>query len=134
MRHANSSKRSRISNGFVGVQSETPIEEAAAMPIPFGSWAFGSWELDPWELGPWELGVGERASASSLLRGADEPGKVARMAHIPLPEGPAGIRALFAFRPETAQPMADLANILLHAPNSLSPGDRELIASYVSSL
>ena len=30
--------------------------------------------------------------------------------------------------------MADLANILLHAPNSLSPGDRELIAAYVSSL
>jgi uncharacterized peroxidase-related enzyme len=30
--------------------------------------------------------------------------------------------------------MADLANILLHAPNSLSAGDRELIAAYVSSL
>jgi uncharacterized peroxidase-related enzyme len=30
--------------------------------------------------------------------------------------------------------MADLANLLLHAPNSLSAGDRELIAAYVSSL
>jgi uncharacterized peroxidase-related enzyme len=56
------------------------------------------------------------------------------VAHIPLPDGPAGIRALFAFRAETAQPMADLANILLHAPNSLSAGDRELIAAFVSSL
>ena len=56
------------------------------------------------------------------------------MAHIPLPDGAAGIRALFAFRPEPAGPMADLANILLHAPNSLTPGERELIAAYVSSL
>ena len=56
------------------------------------------------------------------------------MAHIPLPEGATGIRALFAFRPESAQPMADLANTLLHAPNSLTPGERELIAAYVSSL
>ena len=30
--------------------------------------------------------------------------------------------------------MADLANTLLHAPNSLTPGERELIAAYVSSL
>src|SRR5512139_1130579 len=44
------------------------------------------------------------------------------------------MRALLAFRPETAQPIADLANTLLHAPNSLSRGERELIAAYVSSL
>jgi uncharacterized peroxidase-related enzyme len=30
--------------------------------------------------------------------------------------------------------MAELANILLHAPNSLTAGERELIAAYVSSL
>ncbi len=30
--------------------------------------------------------------------------------------------------------MADLANTLLHAPNSLTAGERELIAAYVSSL
>ena len=30
--------------------------------------------------------------------------------------------------------MADLANTLLHAPNSLTRGERELIAAYVSSL
>lgn len=56
------------------------------------------------------------------------------MAYIPLPGGVSGIRALFAFRPESAAPMADLANTLLHAPNSLTAGERELIATYVSSL
>jgi len=54
--------------------------------------------------------------------------------HISLPGGASGIRALFAFRPESAQPLADLANTLLHAPSSLTRGERELIASYVSSL
>lgn len=39
-----------------------------------------------------------------------------------------------AFRPETARPLNDLVEILLHAPNSLTPGERELIATYVSSL
>ncbi len=56
------------------------------------------------------------------------------MAHIHLPEGLQGIRGPMAFRPETAKPLNELAEILLHAPNSLSPGDRELIATYVSSL
>jgi uncharacterized peroxidase-related enzyme len=39
-----------------------------------------------------------------------------------------------AFRPETAKPLNELAEILLHAPNSLAAGERELIATYVSSL
>ena len=56
------------------------------------------------------------------------------MAHINLPEGLPGISAGFAFRPETAKPMRELAHILLHEPNSLAPGERELIATYVSSL
>jgi uncharacterized peroxidase-related enzyme len=55
------------------------------------------------------------------------------MAHIALPEGLPGITAGFAFRPETAKPMRELAHILLHEPNSLTPGERELIATYVSS-
>jgi len=55
------------------------------------------------------------------------------MSHIALPEGLPGISAGFAFRPETAKPMRDLAHILLHEPNSLTPGERELIATYVSS-
>jgi uncharacterized peroxidase-related enzyme len=55
------------------------------------------------------------------------------MPHINLPEGLPGISAGFAYRPETAKPMRELADILLHQPNSLTPGERELIATYVSS-
>jgi uncharacterized peroxidase-related enzyme len=55
------------------------------------------------------------------------------MPHIDLPEGLPGISAAFKFRPETAKPMRELAHILLHEPNSLAPGERELIAAYVSS-
>jgi uncharacterized peroxidase-related enzyme len=55
------------------------------------------------------------------------------MAHITLPDGLPGISGGFAFRPETAKPMRELAHFLLHEPNSLTPGERELIATYVSS-
>jgi uncharacterized peroxidase-related enzyme len=55
------------------------------------------------------------------------------MPHIRLPEGLQGIRGALAFRPETAKPLNELAEILLHAPNSLTPAERELIATYVSS-
>ena len=55
------------------------------------------------------------------------------MAHISLPEGLPGIVGGFAFRPETAKPMRELAHVLLHETNSLTPGERELIATYVSS-
>jgi len=55
------------------------------------------------------------------------------MSHIALPEGVPGISSGFAFRPETAKPMRELAHILLHEPGSLAPGERELIATYVSS-
>ena len=55
------------------------------------------------------------------------------MPHISLPEGIPGIRSLFEHRPDVARPLSELANILLHEPNTLSPGERELIATYVSS-
>ena len=55
------------------------------------------------------------------------------MPHIKLPEGLPGISGGFAFRPETSKPMRELAHILLHEPGSLTPGERELIATYVSS-
>ncbi|MGA8742435.1 MAG: peroxidase-related enzyme [Terracidiphilus sp.] len=55
------------------------------------------------------------------------------MPHINLPEGYPGISAGFTYRPETAKPMRELADILLHQPNSLTPGERELIATFVSS-
>src|ERR1700749_2081592 len=56
------------------------------------------------------------------------------MGHIQLPEGLPGIRGAMAFRPETARPLNDLVEVLLRAPSSLSPGERELIATYVSHL
>src|SRR5580692_9422292 len=55
------------------------------------------------------------------------------MAHIQLPEGLPGIRGAMAFRPETAKPLNELVEILLHGANSLTPGERELIATYVST-
>ena len=55
------------------------------------------------------------------------------MPHIALPEGFPGIRGPMMFRPETAKPINDLVNVLLHEPHSLSPGERELIATYVSA-
>ena len=45
-----------------------------------------------------------------------------------------GIQGPMAFRPETAKPLNELAEVLLRAPNSLTPGERELIAAYVSGL
>ena len=53
------------------------------------------------------------------------------MPHIDLPEGLPGISAGFAYRPETAKPMRELAHILLHEPGTLTPGERELIACFV---
>ncbi|HEV2273642.1 MAG TPA: peroxidase-related enzyme [Acidobacteriaceae bacterium] len=55
------------------------------------------------------------------------------MAHIALEEGIPGIVGAFAFRPETAKPMRELAEVLLRGPNSLSSAEREIIAAFVSS-
>jgi uncharacterized peroxidase-related enzyme len=56
------------------------------------------------------------------------------MAHIGLNSDEPGIRGLFRFRPETAGPMNQLAEVLLRGDSSLTRGERELIAAYVSSL
>jgi uncharacterized peroxidase-related enzyme len=37
------------------------------------------------------------------------------------------------FRPETAKPLNELVDVLLRGPHPLSPGERELIATYVSA-
>jgi uncharacterized peroxidase-related enzyme len=55
------------------------------------------------------------------------------MPHIAIPEGLPGIRGLSTVRPETAKPLCELANVLLHGAGTLSPGERELIATFVSS-
>ncbi|MEO8819234.1 MAG: peroxidase-related enzyme [Ginsengibacter sp.] len=54
------------------------------------------------------------------------------MAHIQLNNDMPGIRGLFNFNPETAKPMSELAEILLVRENSLTRGEREMIASSVS--
>ena len=56
------------------------------------------------------------------------------MPHIALPEGLPGIRGALAFRPETAKPLNELVEILLFGPHTLTQGERELIATYVSYL
>ena len=55
------------------------------------------------------------------------------MPHIAVnPEVP-GIRSLALFRPETAKPLYDLAQVLLREPSPLTPAERELIAVHVST-
>jgi uncharacterized peroxidase-related enzyme len=56
------------------------------------------------------------------------------MPHISLGNDAPGIVSLFAYRPETAKPLCDLAEVLLRGPSSLGRGERELIAAYVSKL
>lgn len=56
------------------------------------------------------------------------------MPHIALPTDQPGIRSAMAFRPETARPLNALVEVLLRGPNSLTPAERELIATYVSYL
>ncbi|MEU4782085.1 carboxymuconolactone decarboxylase family protein [Micromonospora sp. NPDC023633] len=60
------------------------------------------------------------------------------MAHIDLgldERAHPGINGPMRFRPETAKPLNELAETLLRAPHpTLSPGERELIAAYVSGL
>ncbi|HTV13193.1 MAG TPA: peroxidase-related enzyme [Acidobacteriaceae bacterium] len=55
------------------------------------------------------------------------------MPHIALEQGVPGIVSAFAFRPETARPMRELAEVLLRGPSSLSSADRETIAAFVSN-
>lgn len=57
------------------------------------------------------------------------------MAYIDLGNELPGIRGLMLYRPDTAQPLNELAELLLRDDNnSLSRGERELIGTYVSYL
>ena len=58
------------------------------------------------------------------------------MPHIDLPGDYPGIRSLFMFSPVTALPLNNLVQTLLHdtETSTLTPGERELIATYTSSL
>ena len=54
------------------------------------------------------------------------------MPHIDLPSGLPGIRGPLNQYPDTAKPLLELAQTLLRGDSSLSAGERELIAAYVS--
>lgn len=55
------------------------------------------------------------------------------MPHIELGNDLPGIVGLFGYRPETGRVLSELAEVLLRGPSTLSRGERELIAAYVSS-
>ena len=54
------------------------------------------------------------------------------MAYIKLNNNLPGIIGLMKYRPETAKPLNELAEILLRGPSTLTSAEREMIASYVS--
>jgi uncharacterized peroxidase-related enzyme len=57
------------------------------------------------------------------------------MAHIDLGNDLPGIRGPMAYSPQTAKPLNELAEVLLHDENNtFSRGEREMIGAYVSSL
>jgi len=55
------------------------------------------------------------------------------MPHIALSEGLPGILGPMIYRPETAAPLNELVDVLLRGDSTLTRGERELIATYVSS-
>jgi uncharacterized peroxidase-related enzyme len=54
--------------------------------------------------------------------------------HIALNSAEPGIRGLLRYRPETARPLSELTEVLLRGPSTLTRGERELVAAYVSAL
>jgi uncharacterized peroxidase-related enzyme len=54
------------------------------------------------------------------------------MPHIPLPSHLPGITGLLEYRRDTAAPIRELTQILLRGESTLTPGERELIATIVS--
>ena len=56
------------------------------------------------------------------------------MPYIALNSAEPGIRGLLRYRPETGRPLSELTEVLLRGPGTLTRGERELIAAYVSAL
>ena len=56
------------------------------------------------------------------------------MPYIALNSTEPGIRGLLRYRPETGRPLSELTEVLLRGPSTLTRGERELIAAYVSAL
>jgi uncharacterized peroxidase-related enzyme len=67
------------------------------------------------------------------LAGVGPITSISPVPHIALPPDLPGITSAFAFRPETAKPLRELAETLLRGPNTLTSGERETIAAFVSS-
>ncbi|SCG73811.1 uncharacterized peroxidase-related enzyme [Micromonospora inositola] len=82
------------------------------------------------------MGGSALSAAARTVGGPNRDGDA--IAHIDLGLDEArhpGIQGLLRFRPETAGPLNALAETLLRAPHpTLTPGERELIAAYVSGL
>ena len=55
------------------------------------------------------------------------------MPYITLPEGIPGIRGPLSIRPDIAKPLSEFTETLMRGENSLTRGERELIATVVSS-
>lgn len=62
------------------------------------------------------------------------PIKIIKMAWIDTGNDLPGIRSLMAYRPDTAEALNALAEVLLRKDEGLSKGERELLATYVSAL
>lgn len=56
------------------------------------------------------------------------------MPHIPLRTDLFGITSLLDYRPQTAEPIRNLTQLLLRGPSTLKEAERELIATHVSYL
>jgi len=56
------------------------------------------------------------------------------MPHIAIPEGLPGIRGPLSLRPDVAKPLGAFMEVLMRDDHTLSRGERELIATYVSYL
>jgi uncharacterized peroxidase-related enzyme len=54
--------------------------------------------------------------------------------HIRLPDHLPGITGPLSFRPDTAKPLGELAEVLLRGPNTLTSAERETIAAFVSNV
>jgi AhpD family alkylhydroperoxidase len=55
------------------------------------------------------------------------------MAHIQVPEGAPGILGPMAISPQSTRALRELAEVLLLGPNTLTPAEREMIATYISA-
>jgi uncharacterized peroxidase-related enzyme len=55
------------------------------------------------------------------------------MTHITVPDNLPGILGPMAISPESTKALRELVEVLLRGPNTLSSGEREIIATYVSS-